>query len=163
MQPVLQLRMEARIEDLHTDQKTTEGHSIPQDWSKLPTSSPQSVINHERRIGPRTALRYSLVLLNSDGRSIKGETQDIGRNGFACNILEPFGIGEQLSCVLCLGHGESGDTSYLECSVEVVRTALNKNGFVLGTRILDSKIIGTEAVPAWASSLKTNLATTLAV
>jgi hypothetical protein len=161
MQPLLQQSMDARIDDLRLDQRAKEGYRIPQDWSKLATS-PTPPTNSERRSGPRTPSRQSLFVLTSGGRSVQGETLDAGPNGFACRIQEPFGIGEKLPCIISLTSGRpltQAPEKFLDCSIEVVRTALNKDGFIVAVRIHESKTIGPEEVPDWAASLTAHLST----
>ncbi len=81
---------------------------------------------------------------------------NISNNGFYCITTQPFAPGERLTCLIGLPRRlstspELTDRVYLEAEVDVVRIAVNNgDGFGVGCRIFEYRVLPNEAIPSWA-------------
>jgi hypothetical protein len=115
--------------------------------------------NKERRKRERLRLRLPVLFLRpeSDG-PLRTETLDISNNGFYCITTQPFAPGEKLTCLIGVpkrssSKRDSKDGLYLQAEVDVVRIVVNSgNGFGVGCRISDYRVLADDAVPSWASA-----------
>lgn len=118
----------------------------------------------ERRKHKRLKLRVAVLLVRSESDvPIWSETSDITNDGFYCTSPQPFSPGESILGLIALpsepAHGNERSEAegtpcqmYIEAQIEVVRVAVdNGNGFGLGCRMTDYRLIPGDAMPAWAS------------
>jgi hypothetical protein len=88
--------------------------------------------------------------------SLRIETLDISNNGFYFTTTQPFAPGEQLTCLINLpvrlsAKSECKDPLYLRAEVDVIRIVVNNdNGFGVGCRISEYRVLMNEALPSWA-------------
>lgn len=115
--------------------------------------------NKERRTRTRLRLRLPVLFLRpEDDGPVQTETVDISNNGFYCITPYPFAPGEHLACMIGVpirsgATLEAKDKLYLQAQVEVVRIAVNGgNGFGVGCRISEYRVLANDALPAWATS-----------
>ena len=84
------------------------------------------------------------------------ETLDISNNGFYCITTQPFAPGERLTCLIGVpvrssATREPKERLYLHADVDVVRIVVNNgNGFGVGCRISDYRVLTSDAIPSWA-------------
>jgi hypothetical protein len=117
------------------------------------------VKNKERRTRTRLRLRLPVFFLRSeDDGPLQTETVDISNNGFYCITPHPFAPGERLACVIGIPVRsgptlECKDQLCLQAEVEVVRIVVtNDNGFGVGCRISDYRVLAGDSLPSWANS-----------
>jgi len=126
--------------------------------------------NKERRQSERLRLRLPVLFLRaeSDG-PLQTETLDISNNGLHFITTQPFAPGEKLMCLIgvptrCSSKPELKDRLYLEADVDVIRIVVNNgNGFGIGCRISDYRVLASDAVPSWALGQAEQMAATLAI
>lgn len=113
----------------------------------------------ERRKRARLGLRLPILVLGTKCHSaLRCETADISTDGFYCNTSEPFAPGEKLTCLVALptrppAPQEDGNQLCLEAEVEVVRLVMNNgDGFGIGCRILEYRVLSRAAAVSWAQT-----------
>jgi hypothetical protein len=114
--------------------------------------------NQERRKRERLYLRLPVLFLREEADGpLQTETRNISNNGFYCITPHPFAPGEKLRCLIGVPTRSSEkrelkDRLYLEAEVDVVRIVVNNgDGFGVGCRISDYRVLGSNAIPSWAS------------
>jgi hypothetical protein len=114
--------------------------------------------NQERRKRTRLRLKLPVIIIRSESDGpLQTETLNISNNGFYCITTQPFAPGDKLACLIVVPtrsscHSEINDRLCLQAEVDVVRIMVNNgNGFGVGCRISNYRVLTNDAVPSWAS------------
>ena len=104
-------------------------------------------------------MRLPVLFLRSETDGpLQTETLDISNNGFYCITTHPFAPGERLTCVIGVpirsgATLECKDRLYLQAEVDVVRIVVNNgNGFGVGCRISEYRVLTNSLLPQWATA-----------
>jgi len=115
------------------------------------------VTKEEQRKRTRLRLRLTVLFHRPETASpLQIETLDISNNGFYFITTQPFAPGEQLTCLIGVPirssvTSECKDRLYLQAEVDVVRIVVdNGNGFGVGCRISEYRVLTNDALPSWA-------------
>lgn len=89
---------------------------------------------------------------------VLSETSDITNDGFYCVSPQPFSPGERALALVALPiapcKSGGGSQFYIQAEIEIVRLAIdNNNGFGIGCRIADYRLITRDSFPAWAKGV----------
>lgn len=76
------------------------------------------------------------------------ETSDLSRVGFSCVTNHPFSPGEHAFAVIQLSLEEK--PSYLVGNAVVIRLIVHADGFTIGCKIDQPRVVAVDALPAWA-------------